>query len=260
MTKTSAHVVHASICEGEKIATVAGVLPRCVLAELNTHRVFSRNAQSSRAVPINRMIKSVMQSPYIPEFLAEQKGMQGGDPIGEKAVYDEWLKARDEAVMRAVRLSNMGVHKQAVNRLLEPFSYVAVAITSAHWDNFFDLRCDAAADPAIRNFAVAVRDALDGAEYVERPIHSPYNDDPMQSAAIMARISYLTRDPEKKSPEENIALAKRLAESKHMSPFEHQAVHASIIPLTYEAEDSRNFAPTGWAQHRAQIEREHAKR
>ena len=41
-------------------------MPRIILAEFNTHRLFSRNSASSRAIPFKKMVQSVLENPFIP--------------------------------------------------------------------------------------------------------------------------------------------------------------------------------------------------
>ena len=133
---------------GDRLTTFEVVFPRIVLAETNTHRAFSRNSASSRAIPFNKMKKMVQDNPFIP--LAWQKGhrgMQGSEYISEQKqinlLVNEWLLARDSAVNQATELSNLDLTKQLCNRLLEPFMWHKVIITSSEdgLENFFKLRC-----------------------------------------------------------------------------------------------------------------------
>ena len=95
--------------DGVRLTTFEVEIPRIVLAEFNTHRRFSRNSASSRAIPVKTMIKRVMEDPYIPEVWGSNKpGMQAGDELDEwsrSACLDEWLLARDGAVNRVHTLS-----------------------------------------------------------------------------------------------------------------------------------------------------------
>lgn len=132
---------------GERITTFKLVFPRYILAELNTHRLFSKNSASSRAIPFNKMIKSVIENPFIPmAWQKDHKGMQGTEYLsGEEAerfAPNTWLRARDKAVEEAIMLNNnIGVTKQLCNRLLEPFLYHTVLLTATEFENFFELRC-----------------------------------------------------------------------------------------------------------------------
>lgn len=131
---------------GNRITTMIVTIPRIILAEFNTHRMFSRNSASSRAIPFEKMVKSVKENPFIPiAWQKDHKGMQGTEYLTdrkhENAVY-EWLKARDYAVNQASMMNNDGVTKQLCNRLLEPFMWTTMLITGSKegWDNFFNLR------------------------------------------------------------------------------------------------------------------------
>jgi len=161
--KISAKIVADSISpKNHRITTLECILPRIIWAEMLTHRMFSRNAASSRAIPNAKLIQSVIDEPFIP--IAWQKkhaGMQGSAYIEDQGYIDlitaEYLKTRDYAIETAQALSKgitlsrgidhqeiiegTQVTKQLANRLLEPFQYYKVLITATEWENFFELRC-----------------------------------------------------------------------------------------------------------------------
>lgn len=154
MSKISATVVADSLSpQNHRITSIEAVLPRPVLAELNTHRMFSRNSASSRAIPFKKMIQMVQENPFIPiAWQKDHKGMQGTEYLTEndesgrlvnaiKCSIDDWLESRNEAIRCAINLNSTGVTKQLCNRLLEPFMYHKVLITATEWENFFALRC-----------------------------------------------------------------------------------------------------------------------
>jgi thymidylate synthase ThyX len=165
-------------------------------------------------------------------------------------------------------LATLGVHKQLANRLLEPFLWHTVIVSATEWSNFFALRCHPDAQPEIRKIAEMMRDAMKASEPTPIPMwHLPLVDDAEQlhaegfhgrevaliSAGRCARVSYLTHDG-KRDPHADMALAKRLLASGHMSPFEHQA-----YPMMTDAFDARrrfrgNFR--GWVQLRKTIDNE----
>jgi thymidylate synthase ThyX len=167
---------------GARLTTFEVVFPRIVLAEFNTHRLFSRNSASSRAIPVRKMIEAVKTNPYIPSHWGKnQKGMQASDEQLEgdarDAAITEWILASQSAINRAEALLDLDVHKQTVNRLLEPFLWHTVIVTATEWDNFFGQRCHPAAHPDIRIVAEKMRDALAASEpkllSVDEP-HLPY--------------------------------------------------------------------------------------
>jgi thymidylate synthase ThyX len=184
---------------GHRLTTLEATFPRFVLAEFNTHRVFSRNSASSRAIPIAKQLRRVLEDPYVPiEFGSNQPGMQAGAALdGEKlaAAEREWLRARDDAVRRVLGLVAdpdalaeqddlfealreveatirnrsqpagwLNVHKQVANRLLEPFMWHTVIVTATEWDNFWNLRCHPDAQPEIRLVAESMRAAIAASE------------------------------------------------------------------------------------------------
>ena len=245
--------------DGVRITTQVITLPRIVLAELNTHRAISKSSASSRAVPIEKMIAAAESDPYIPEqWDRNGAGMQGHGLIegadAERCVA-EWLTARDEAVARARSLYALGVHKQTTNRLLEPFLWHTVIVTATEWDNFFNLRCNPLAHPALRNTAEAMRAAM--GQSTPRLVnygewHLPYFDPerdtdiapdarPKVCAARCARVSYLTHDGIR-DPSKDVALSDKLLTDGHMAPLEHVARpmgHGEATDLIADATGAR---------------------
>lgn len=120
-------------------------MPRIILSEFNTHRVFSRNTSSSRAIPFERMVNSIEENPFIPiAFQKDHSGMQGMKyltDIASNQAEIEWIRASKSAIREAKILNDNSVTKQLCNRLLEPFMYTIVIVTSTEWQNFFALRC-----------------------------------------------------------------------------------------------------------------------
>jgi hypothetical protein len=250
---------------GDRLTTMEVVMHRFVLAEFNTHRAFSRNSASSRAIPLAKQMNRVKTDPAIPVvWPAEQKGMQGGAEIDDvKTAEALWLEARDSALFYAEALGHWGVHKSVANRLLEPFMWHTVVVSSTHWGNFFTQRCSPLAQPEIRECAEGMEEAYRKSS--PKPLaagewHMPYLDDedyaacvaakiaPQEvSAARCARVSYLTQDG-KRDVNEDYELFQRLrsASPPHMSPAEHVATPSD--PATV---DLGNF--TGWAQLRHMI-------
>lgn len=240
---TYARVIADSISPaGYRLTTMEMRYPRFVHAELMTHRVFSRNSASSRAIPLAKMIERVEADPVIPAvWPAEQRGMQGGDELPEpRHLIEAWMDAAEEATASARLLGEWGVHKSIPNRLLEPFAWHTVVVTSTAWFNFFGLRCNELAEPHIRALAEAARAAYDGSTPVsvlDGQWHLPYVDlieretldnDWLSlckvSSARCARVSYLTQDG-KRDFEEDIRLYDRLTSARpmHASPLEHVA-------------------------------------
>lgn len=150
MKKIEAKIVADSINQqGDRITTYLLTFPRFILAELNTHRVFSKNSASSRAIPFHKMVKMVETDPFIPiAWQFDHKGMQGIEYVTEESDFggisarnESWLSARDYAIQQAKDLNSMDTTKQLCNRLLEPFMWHTVLLTGTEFKNFFELRC-----------------------------------------------------------------------------------------------------------------------
>ena len=134
---------------------------------LMADRDLSRNAGSTRAIPVEKMIQSVIDDPYVPLYWGKnQRGMQAGEELSPAEIEEArglWLEAMANAIKSARRLDAMGIHKQQINRLLAPFSHITVVVTATEWVNFFALRDHADAEPHIRLLAQAIRVARDEA-------------------------------------------------------------------------------------------------
>lgn len=147
MKKIEAKIVADSIdTRGNRITSYILTYPRFIHSELMTHRMFSRNSASSRAIPFEKMVQSVKEDPFIPiAWQKDHKGMQGVEYIeGDSLKYIRacWFTARDHAVETATRLNTTHeITKQICNRLLEPFLWHTVLVTATEFDNFFELRC-----------------------------------------------------------------------------------------------------------------------
>lgn len=128
-----------------RITTFKLTYPRIVHSELMTHRMFSRNAASSRAVPVRKMIESVKKNMFTPLAIQKShKGMQGSDYFKEEELEQAnqlWIESAELALQQAEKMEKFGVTKQLINRMLEPYQYYQVLVTATEWENFFELRC-----------------------------------------------------------------------------------------------------------------------
>ncbi|GCE85114.1 FAD-dependent thymidylate synthase [Komagataeibacter diospyri] len=276
MTITATSILASISNAGKRIDTLLLRYPRFIHAEFMTHRQFSRNASSSRAIPVERLIADVERDPAAPVFWGKnQKGMQARE---EMSIHDRsatemlWHDGARYAVETARLMSGHAAHKQIVNRVLEPFSHINVVVTATEWDNFFALRDREDAQPEIRALAQAMKAAISAADtqhlYSDQwhlPFVSPEEirehqglTDPtgnlrIVSAARCARTSYLTHDGRPSSLAEDLALGERLTRSRpfHASPFEHSA--SPYVPGFHDETDQRNFR--GWVQNRALMEK-----
>ena len=152
MRKINAEIVADSISpQGHRITSFILTYPRFIHSELMTHRLFSRNSASSRAIPLEKMVKMVEEDPFIPiAWQKDHKGMQGTEYLNEEEVERaelQWIQASKNAINSARMLNSnyFGVTKNLVtkqlcNRLLEPFMWHTVLVTATEWENFFELR------------------------------------------------------------------------------------------------------------------------
>jgi thymidylate synthase ThyX len=247
---------------GQRLTTFVLRFPRFVLSEFNTHRMFSRNASSSRAIPTTKLMQQLREDPVLPvEWGRNQAGMQARevlDAAGGRAAQDAWLAARDAALEHAEQLRTTGVHKQIVNRVLEPWMWASVIVSSTTYDNFFTLRCHPDAQPEIKRLADLMRAAFAASTPVTRAAgewHLPFvgaDDADMSSeerkqvsVARCARVSYLTHVGTRDTAADKV-LHQRLLDAGHWSPFEHVAMAAP------GEERFNNFS--GWQAYRHQME------
>lgn len=264
--------------DGKRITTMQLRYPRFIHSEFLTHRVFSRNASSSRAIPVAKMIEQVRSDPAMPiHWGKNQPGMQANEQLDDiKKPYAQhlWMVAAHQAAETAELMSELGLHKQVANRILEPFQFMHTIVTSTEWDNFFALRCHEDAQPEIQTLALRMQEAMEEstpAEINYGEWHLPYvktyrglggvlyygedakmslEDARKVSASCCAQVSYRALDD---SLEKALDIFKRLVESRpmHASPFEHQA---TPLPPGFDRRVCHNF--TGWVQHRAILEDE----
>lgn len=250
---------------GHRLTTFVLRFPRFVLPEFNTHRMFSRNASSSRAIPTTKLIQQLRDDPVEPvEWGRNQAGMQARDvlPAAEAAAAAAvWHEARESALRHAEQLRAIGVHKQIVNRVLEPWMWASVIVSATTYENFFTLRCHPDAQPEIKRLADLMRDAYRASTPTPKAAgewHLPFVRDvddlalPLDvqkkvSVARAARVSYLnhagTRDIDA-----DLVLHQRLLDAGHWSPFEHVAM------ATGDDAAFNNFV--GWQAYRWQMEQE----
>lgn len=263
-----------------RITTFELEYPRFIHSEFMTHRQFSRNASSSRAIPIDKMIEQVKTNTAIPiHWGLNQKGMQAKDEVTDEAkCISAWLDARDSAVKHALKLKELGLHKQIVNRVLEPFQMMKTLVTATSFDNFFNLRCHKDAQPEIKALAELMYEELTNSKpkilYVNE-WHTPYVEHTLDGAGEMqyyiknidesgtetdiklsldeaikiscscvAQVSYRKNDT---SIAKAISIYDKLVNSKpvHASAFEHCATPSTNLT------QSGNF--TNWLQYRQSI-------
>jgi len=266
--------------DGVRLTTLKVTFPRFILAEVNTHRMLSRNSASSRAIPTEKMIERVRENPFIPEtFNKRVKGMGVGEALDEgdmQKARGRWLLASKDAADSAAFLSSLDVDKSRANRLLEPFLWHTAILSGTEWDNFFALRDHPAAQPEFQITAQAMKAAMAESRSVELAYgewHLPLVDmisdisrddlddetgspdwDRLKliSAGRCARVSYDRDDYE--TQEQSIKRAQMLMGNGHFSPFEHVATPSWREDILGSIPMIANFR--GWIQMRREVPNE----
>jgi hypothetical protein len=288
MTTTNAKLILASknAHTGDILYTWVLTFPRVILPEVNTHRVFSRNTASSRAIPARKQRQRVWEDPFVPEYIgANRKGMQAGvELVGWRRTAAEalWRYGRLPALAAHWGLEKLGVHKQIVNRMIEPWTWTQQIVSMTDLKNFFAQRNHKDAEPHFHKLAEEMQEAVSETQRIFKDMrqfgdlqyemcgvryqilrygewHLPFmlwregSELPLElqkkiSAARCARVSYRIPDTGAIStPPEDLELYERLAGSnpKHLTPLEHQAT-----PLR---EPRRVGNLRGWRQFRKEI-------
>jgi len=250
---------------GNRLTSFLLTYPRMVHGEMMTHRMFSRNASSSRARPVTHLIQEAESSPAMPMFWGKnQKGMQAMEEltgIDKELAIQCWNQSRMEAVRYAKLLNQLNLHKQLVNRILEPYTHITVICTATEYGNFFNLRAHIDAQPEIQELAFQMLGCYQNSVPNQLKVgewHLPFSDKFTKDyptidkllevcTARCARLSYMTFDNQI-SYEKDKELHNNLIKSGHMSPFEHCAI----------ALDKPEFCGNlrGWKQYRKFLQNE----
>ena len=273
----SAKIIKDSVSleTGYRITTMELRYPRFIHAEFMTHRTFSRNASSSRAIPVHKMLEEIRRDPALPEvWVMNEPGMQGfteADPRMQTYAVTEWRAGLHFAVEVADNMQKLGLHKQHINRVLEPWMHIKVVVTATDWANFFHLRLDGMAEPTMRVLAQKAQEAMQNSlpTMLDRgQWHLPYYDSDesvfrvgevnrarLISAARCARVSYNNFEGKLSTEEEDLKLCEKLMGSGtlHASPFEHQATPDWILQSDVYANDKEWGNFTGWRQYRKML-------
>lgn len=274
---------------GTRITTFELVYPRFIHSEFMTHRVFNRNASSSRAIPTSKFIEQVRNEPVMPSHWGKnQKGMQAEEELTPEEIIDAkfaWNQAATSAAIYAEILRRGQVHKQIVNRILEPFTHIRVVVTSTSWANFYGLRDHEDAQPEIRLLAQAMKkaheesvpqklkkgdwhlpyirridciNAYDHCKYQRVTCDKPSDEEVLGlllkvSAARCARASYNNFEGKPSTISDDLDLFAKLVEKQpiHASPTEHQAT-----PMDFSTKFVNNQNPLTWEQGVTSMDRE----
>jgi len=259
---------------GVRVTTMEWTYPRFIHAEVMTYRQFSRNTSSSRAIPVRKMIRNVWKNPAGP--VAWGKNQRGMQARAELTGWRRWLAircwytARYPAILAALLLVWLGVHKQIANRLLEPWMWITAIITANEpaFRHCFKQRIHRDAQPEFHEIAHLAWFAYAHSDPVERIVHAPLmteaDYDDMAAAGLTgagqyatiwhvstarcARVSYLTHDGRRDlSEDERLYMDLKHADPPHTSPFEH-------VLTASEDHGRRSGNVVGWIQHRETVE------
>lgn len=257
---------------GYRLSTFELEYPKFIHPQLMSHREFSRNVQSSRAIPTNKLIKNILDDPAVPlRWGINKPGMEASEYIDDIQTADEleceWLKGLDDAIARIGQLELIAggqIHKQTINRLLDPWMHVRTILSGTSFSNLAHLRISDHAQPEIRKLVEIMVSKLKAnkPEFIypfsgrwHLPLLSeseksamPIRDAIKVSVGRCARVSYLTHDGSR-DHDKDIELHDRLSSNGHWSPFEHVA-RPMLLPFR-----SGNFI--GWRQYRKDFANEY---
>jgi hypothetical protein len=263
--------------DGQRMTTMEIEYPRFILAELNTHRMLSKNSASSRAIPVKAMHQHIRENTAGPvSWGVNQPGMKAKEVLDAEDTVEAlmiWEQARDSALDFAGQLADLNLHKQITNRITEPWMTMKTVISGTEWANFWWLRAHADAQPEIHELATKMMTAynrstpqlLNPGEW-----HLPYvkstrlssgeliyldnADLPLTlrqaqviSASCCAQVSYRKSDDTLEKAEK---VFKMLIESEpaHASPVEHQAT-----PMDLDSTDK--YDPECWQEGTTHVSR-----
>jgi len=255
--------------QGARLTSIQVTYPHAIHKDIMTHRAFSRNFQSFRAFPPEKVIKMIEEDPFIPEaFESRVVGMGQGQAIdNQDEAVELWNKHIADSIATAQAMIKLDLAKAQVNFVLQDLTWITGIITATEWQNFWDLRLawDMKADkpkarPEVYKIAKMMFDEY-SASYPRHlsanDWHLPYGNDHAPDwdkakavdAARCARNSYLTHDGEHDTLKD-MGLHDSLLSDKHMSPFEHQAKPALFVDNTIQWHGPLR----GWRSYRAEIE------
>ena len=278
----TAKVVEDSISSwGKRIISFQTHAPKFIDAQFEKHRILSSGSSSSRAVPFKEYRK---REPFIPQDVrANQSGMQGSEASPNTRAFRVAVKVLYVITGLILAPFANSVHKQHINRYLDPWMYQDKIVTGTEWDNFFNLRLASDAQPEIHELAQRMKEAMDASTpkilrtgqwhlpYItqeERESHSIFGLRDI-SAARCARVSYLNHDKSAPDVGRDLRLATRLWGDKHFTPFEHQATPLLVpqslptssmggidLGVTHRDREGYHWSANfkGWGQYRKVVE------
>lgn len=252
-----------------RLTTFELTMPKCLLAQFNTHGMVRRNAESSRARPTKAILQQLNEDPYLPPvWNYRQRGMQPAGPMdyvdSQCMKHLEW-RLRKFTMATVLEMEKLKAAKEDINRYLEPWMYCKVVASSTNWENYWKLRAHGPeAQAAHGMLARAMLAAYEASTPIEREPrsykirealdytsdwHLPYVTDQerteqpaniltQMSAARCGRVSY-ARQGQIKSPEEDVERVSQWVRDGHWSALEG--------PAQAQLHDTSWFGPfQGW--------------
>lgn len=239
--KVLAHTLNEK--NNQELITLECRYHRFILPEVNTYRMISKNSASSRGIPIQKRIEEVETNPAFPvEWGKNCKGMKAVEMLSEedkKKAEEIWRKSLQSSISYAKELMNLGVHKQVVNRILEPYLWQTSVFTGMRkwFEHIFEQRIHPDAQPEFRELAIKMKEAIENSKPNMMDLHLPYITEEEKkiyknsylakaSVARCARVSYTPFDESKINIEKDVELFNKLISAKppHLSPLEHVAI------------------------------------
>jgi hypothetical protein len=247
--------------------------------------MISKNFSSSRAIP---NASAVQVDSFKPVFWGKnQSGMVASNDEIENTADAEsvWSEVIEHSKHASQRLADLGLHKQWANRPNDWHTMARGVATATEWQNFFNLRDHADAQPEIAVLAKSMHEAMLVSQptllnsnewhlpYIERSrdlkgvmIYSTESDGEIDletakiiSASCCAQVSYRKADT---SLEKAMRVFSMLNINTpdtipHFSPLEHQATPMSEITgftggVTHMDKRAKFWSGNfqGWNQHR----------
>lgn len=256
--------------------------PRFIHAELGTHRLLSRNSSSSRAIPTDKFIEYLTAHPIY--FGINKAGMSAEEELSVEQSNEfikDWFELRDVCV-KVVQgwKDKYNVHKQIINRVLEPWFIMKTIVTATNFDNFFWLRSHKDAQPEIKVLSDMMLEEYSKSSptlVLDREWHMPYIDEEIDfndfnsvqdaikiSISCCAQVSYRNNDM-------TLDKASRIFEKLlinepiHASPAEHIATPLGHYEIQAREELATRFNDPGieycgnlkgWRQYRKTLKNE----
>ena len=264
---TSAQIVAGSIANGQKVRTYELTYPRFIHSEIMTHRMFSRNAASSRAIPISKMLESLVLDPedLFERLGLNQSGMQAQEiQLNESELAgfrNSFREYRNKLLRMAEDCVTINLHKQIANRFLEPLMHMTSIVTATDMGNFFAQRCHPDAQPELQSLAFKMLKCELDYEFKKMNYgqwHLPYvtleekkawsfRELRKMSVARVASVSYI-KHGEELTKERCYAIFDKLLNGGHWSPFEHVCT-----PMAPNNKDHYSGNLKGWSMFRKEF-------